>query len=276
MSLVFTFLPFLLLFLHYTQHKQTNKNLKKTLKSVEVYDIENDKWEFLGGADDGNGDLLSARGDQAMVATQSNGRIYAIGGEVSHPNQCASPELVPPLSAQSIAVDDVEVYDTTTATGGNEWIDIVDIPEFRFRFTAAAWSASSSENGENGDDYGSEQVFAFGGQTSFDESCKCFPTSNEITTIIKTTTNSGSGSSSSGSSITATSTGSIAATGNGSTSSATDSSGSGILLAGDTYEENDEEESMNTINIGSSTTNASLTTMMWMFSTIAVVVVVMM
>jgi hypothetical protein len=200
-----------------------------------------------------------------MVATQSNGRIYAIGGEVSHPNQCAAPELVPPLSAQSLAVDDVEVYDTTAGddSTNNEWIDIVDIPEFRFRFTAAAWPASSDDN--NNKD-GGEQVFAFGGQTSFDESCKCFPTSNEITTIIKSTaSSSGSSSFASG-------------------------SGSGILLNGDTYEGNDEEEGMNTnnndgvdnSNLGSSTnasssstTNASLTTMMCMFSTIAVVVVMM-
>jgi hypothetical protein len=181
-----------------------------------------------------------------MVATQSNGRIYAIGGEVSHPNQCAAPELVPPLSAQSLAVDDVEVYDTTAGddSTNNEWIDIVDIPEFRFRFTAAAWPASSDDN--NNKD-GGEQVFAFGGQTSFDESCKCFPTSNEITTIIKTTTST------------------TAATGSG--------SGSGILLTGDTN--NDVADIFNVaatdISSSSSTTNASW--MMMMFSTVVIVVV---
>lgn len=181
-----------------------------------------------------------------MVATQSNGRIYAIGGEVSHPNQCAAPELVPPLSAQSLAVDDVEVYDTTAGddSTNNEWIDIVDIPEFRFRFTAAAWPASSDDN--NNKD-GGEQVFAFGGQTSFDESCKCFPTSSEITTIIRSTTST------------------TAATGSG--------SGSGILLTGDTN--NDVADIFNVaatdISSSSSTTNASW--MMMMFSTVVIVVV---
>jgi hypothetical protein len=180
-----------------------------------------------------------------MVATQSNGRIYAIGGEVSHPNQCAAPELVPPLSAQSLAVDDVEVYDTTAGddSTNNEWIDIVDIPEFRFRFTAAAWPASSDDNNKDG----GEQVFAFGGQTSFDESCKCFPTSSEITTIIRSTTST------------------TAATGSG--------SGSGILLTGDTN--NDVADIFNVaatdISSSSSTTNASW--MMMMFSTVVIVVV---
>jgi len=184
-----------------------------------------------------------------MVATQSNGRIYAIGGEVSHPNQCAAPELVPPLSAQSLAVDDVEVYDTTAGddSTNNEWIDIVDIPEFRFRFTAAAWPASSDDN--NNKD-GGEQVFAFGGQTSFDESCKCFPTSNEITTIIKTTTST------------------TAATGSG--------SGSGILLTGDTNNDVADIFNVATTDTSSSsyTTNASwMMMMMWMFSTVVIVVV---
>jgi hypothetical protein len=128
------------------------------LTSAEVYDMDTDEWSQAG-------DLLKARGDGAMV--EASGTIFAIGGEVNHPDQCAAPELVPPLSHQSLAVNDVEalVYGTFA-----EWSDVADIPEFRFRFSAASWPATGV-------------AYAFGGQTSFDESCKCFPTTTEITTI---------------------------------------------------------------------------------------------
>lgn len=129
------------------------------LTSAEVYDIDSDQWTSAG-------DLLKARGDGAMV--EAAGTIFAIGGEVNHPDQCATPELVPPLSHQSLAVNDVEALEY--GVGQAEWSDVADIPEFRFRFSAASWPATGV-------------AYAFGGQTSFDESCKCFPTTTEITAI---------------------------------------------------------------------------------------------
>ena len=129
------------------------------LTSAEVYDMDNDQWTS-------SGDLLKARGDGAMV--EAAGAIFAIGGEVNHPDQCASPELVPPLSHQSLAVNDVEALEY--GFGQAEWSDVTDIPEFRFRFSAASWPATGV-------------AYAFGGQTSFDDSCKCFPTTTEITAI---------------------------------------------------------------------------------------------
>ena len=65
---------------------------------------------------------------------------------------------------------DVEVYDTTTITRGDNF----DMQGFRPSFITEAWPASS----EN-DHVITE--FAFGGHNLFDEACKCFPTSNEIT-----------------------------------------------------------------------------------------------
>lgn len=132
------------------------------LTSAEVYDLETDTWSKAG-------DLLKARGDGAMV--EAAGTIFAIGGEVNHPDQCAAPELVPPLSHQSLAVDDVEAFEYASTLGTDpEWVDVADIPEFRFRFSAASWPATGV-------------AYAFGGQISFDESCKCFPTTDEITAI---------------------------------------------------------------------------------------------
>mmetsp|Transcript_7643 Transcript_7643/g.15725 ORF Transcript_7643/g.15725 Transcript_7643/m.15725 type:complete len:472 (-) Transcript_7643:151-1566(-) len=133
----------------------------KPLTSTEVYDIATDTWSSAG-------DLLKARGDGAMV--EAGGTIFAIGGEVNHPDQCAAPELIPPLSHQSLAVEDVEALEYSAGTDSSTWIDVADIPEFRFRFSAASWPSTGV-------------AYAFGGQTSFDEDCKCFPTTSEITAI---------------------------------------------------------------------------------------------
>lgn len=127
------------------------------LSSVEVYDIESDAWSYTD-------DLKSARGDKALV--QLDGKIYAIGGETSHPDQCAeNPEDVPPLSAQSVGVDDVEVYHPNK----NTWSVLGDIPNFRFRFSGAAHPRSGT-------------IYAFGGQDAYDADCKCFPTSDNVVT----------------------------------------------------------------------------------------------
>ena len=131
------------------------------LSSTEVYDFATDSWSPTG-------DLLAARGDGAMV--EASGTIFAIGGEINHPDQCAAPELVPPLAHQSLAVNDVEALEYTSVSSMEEWVEVADIPEFRFRFSAA----SDPKTGI---------AYAFGGQTSFDESCSCFPTTTEITMI---------------------------------------------------------------------------------------------
>jgi len=125
------------------------------LTSVEVYDIESDTWSYTD-------DLNSARGDKALV--QLDGKIYAIGGETSHPDQCAEDPLdVPPLSAQSVAVDDVEVFHPNK----NKWTVLSDIPNFRFRFSGAAHPDTGV-------------IYTFGGQDAFDADCKCFPTNDNV------------------------------------------------------------------------------------------------
>ena len=125
------------------------------LKSVEVYDIEADAWSFTG-------DLESERGDKALVELQ--GKIYVVGGETSHEDQCSeNPDDVPPLSAQSVAVDDVEVLHPNKG----KWTVAASIPNFRFRFSAAS-------------DPSTGKIYTFGGQEAFDADCSCFPTSDTV------------------------------------------------------------------------------------------------
>jgi len=209
--------------------------LCQPLKNMEVYDTEKNTWEYVPY------DLLSARGDQAMV--ESNDLIYAIGGEINHPQNCASPELVPPLSESTQPVNDVELFDTgtmtddtgTTTTNDNKpWIDIVDIPEFRFRFSAASWPVPDGDDDPNND---VELVYVFGGQTSFDDSCKCFPTTNEITTIVKTSAVPTAGNSGGG-----------AGTGDGSGGGGGEGASTTITETGtDDIDENDKKEVVGTV-----------------------------
>mmetsp|Transcript_24759 Transcript_24759/g.58030 ORF Transcript_24759/g.58030 Transcript_24759/m.58030 type:complete len:400 (-) Transcript_24759:36-1235(-) len=125
------------------------------LKSVEVYDIEADSWSYTG-------DLSSARGDKALV--ELGNKIYAVGGETSHKDQCSeNPDDVPPLSAQSVAVDAVEVL----LPNKKNWSVVASIPNFRFRFSAASHPASG-------------KIYTFGGQDAFDSDCNCFPTSDTV------------------------------------------------------------------------------------------------
>ena len=133
------------------------KCLSPPLKSVEVYDIEADTWAYTG-------DLKIARGDKALVELDNN--IYAVGGETSHKDQCSeNPEDVPPLSAQSVAVDDVSVL----RPNADKWSVVASIPNFRFRFSAASHVASG-------------KIYTFGGQDAFDSDCNCFPTSDTVVT----------------------------------------------------------------------------------------------
>ena len=87
--------------------------------------------------------------------------------------------MVPPLSAQSLAVQDVELLLSSSSDAEQQqtWEAIIDIPEFRFRFSAEYFPST-------------ETIYAFGGQTSFNDECKCFPTSDEVTALSLSTSSS--------------------------------------------------------------------------------------
>ena len=87
--------------------------------------------------------------------------------------------MVPPLSAQSLAVQDVELLLSSSSDAEQQqtWEAIIDIPEFRFRFSAEYYPST-------------ETIYAFGGQTSFNDECKCFPTSDVVTGLSLYTSSS--------------------------------------------------------------------------------------
>ena len=118
------------------------------LASVEVLDLTAD-----GAAFEAAPDLLVARGDKALAATDDG--VYVVGGE--HNNGC---------DTGSTPVDDVEMLDK----GGSEWETVRKaLPEERFRTAAAAV-----------DDY----LFVFGGQSAESESCEgfdyCYPVTDHV------------------------------------------------------------------------------------------------
>lgn len=137
------------------------KQICEPLRSVERYDFATQTWTTLSSS------LKTARGDKALV--ELNGLIYAVGGETTPPSECSSPDDIPDdvLSALSLPVDDVEVYDPSIENGN--WTVIADIPDFRFRFAAESWQ-----------DLGI--IYGFGGQEAYDADCQCFKTSNLIFT----------------------------------------------------------------------------------------------
>lgn len=115
-------------------------------------------------------DLTVGRGDKLLVQTtttteegETDPHIYAIGGERQLDDICTRNPDDPPLPGEeTILLDDVELYDVAT----DEWTQIQDLPEQRFRFVGVG---------------SGNTIYTFGGQYSFNATCQCFPTSDEVT-----------------------------------------------------------------------------------------------
>jgi N-acetylneuraminic acid mutarotase len=123
------------------------------LTVVERYDFATDTWQELAP-------LTTGRSDKAVVYL--TGYLFVLGGESQLDNICELADEPEP-GEQTIAIDDVEVYDPET----NQWIVLEDFPQHRFRFTAVAVNEE-------------HKIITFGGQTAFDEDCLCFRTTDEI------------------------------------------------------------------------------------------------
>jgi N-acetylneuraminic acid mutarotase len=117
--------------------------------SVERIDLANPSagWEVVEST-------AYNRGDKALV--HMNGFIYAVGGETKE--GCDGE-----ASGTTKPVEHVEVYDVSTGT----WVEDTVIPEETFRFVAVGHEASDS-------------IFIFGGQNYHDETCDCYPISDEV------------------------------------------------------------------------------------------------
>jgi hypothetical protein len=127
---------------------------------MEMYDFNTDQWTLQTS-------MNKARGDNVMI--EMNQHYYSIGGESELPDFCAlvAANNTPGPEQQRLPVNDIEYYD------GSAWIDLQDLPEYRFRFTAVSYSDPN--------DQGNDKVYAFGGQLGYNSTCNCFPMSDEIT-----------------------------------------------------------------------------------------------
>lgn len=101
-------------------------------------------------------DLQFARGDKALVLL--DGHLVALGGEKAIDATCANTN--PDHGGRTVTIDEVEVL---SAEG--VWEEVASIPQARFRFDAVVVN---------------DKLYAFGGQNSYDDVCKCFSSSNEI------------------------------------------------------------------------------------------------
>jgi hypothetical protein len=133
-------------------------------------------WTELDHLNVGRGDkvLVTTNGDDA----KTDPHIYAIGGERQIDDICTrNPNDPPKPGEETILLDDVESYNVAT----DEWTQIQDLPDQRFRFVAVGYGNT---------------IYSFGGQYSFNDTCQCFPTSDEVTLyteIAEATTNGPTG-----------------------------------------------------------------------------------
>lgn len=121
------------------------------LGSNEEYIFASDQWRALP-------ELVNERGEVVLVEVSDH--LYALGGERQLEGLCDSPGDDIDPGEKTVATDEVEVYEN------GEWKVISDFPNHKFRFAAAADS--------NG------LIYAFGGQTAFDNDCQCFRTVNDV------------------------------------------------------------------------------------------------
>lgn len=142
------------------------------LDKGEMYDFDTDTWTFIDS-------LTQHRGDKAVVMLRDT--IYTIGGETKHEEMCTNP--IEPQS-HAVTVPDIETYIVTEPNA--QWKVQADIPYHRFRAAAAAVESTST-------------VYLFGGQLEYNETCRCYPTSNVILAFRDVDVSSKSSSSSSSS-----------------------------------------------------------------------------
>jgi hypothetical protein len=131
------------------------------LDTIERYNFAADEWEE--GAVPA---LNTPRSDKALVVL--NGKLFALGGERQIENVCQiADENLPEAGELTVAVDDVEIL----SEDGSEWVVVSSLPNHRFRFAAIAWDATST-------------IYSFGGQVSYDNSCQCFRTTDEVVAYV--------------------------------------------------------------------------------------------
>lgn len=130
-------------------------NFCSPLGSTERYNLATDTWTSLD-------DMREPRSDKVLVELD-NDHVYAIGGERQIDNFCSLTADTPVPGELTVAVDDVEVLHLDKG----DWQSLSDLEFYRFRFAAASFK----ENGT---------FYTFGGQVAYNETCKCFDTTDEV------------------------------------------------------------------------------------------------
>lgn len=121
------------------------------LATVEKYDFVSDTWSK-------EPDLINARGE--IVLVELNSKLYAMGGERQIENICAITGDTDP-GELTVGLELVEVLEA------GEWKVVDEFANHKFRFAAV------------GDDE-TGVIYAFGGQTEWDNDCECFKTTDDV------------------------------------------------------------------------------------------------
>jgi hypothetical protein len=127
------------------------------LDSVEEYSFGDNEWNYLP-------ELVNARGEIVFVELENN--LFALGGERQIEGICDltnTSEL--DVSEHTVGTDLVEVYERSSAQ--NDWKVVENFREHKFRFAAVGVEDK-------------ELIYAFGGQTAYEEGCKCFRTTKDV------------------------------------------------------------------------------------------------
>jgi hypothetical protein len=109
-------------------------------------------------------DSLVARAGQVLVKTddaETDPHLYALGGaRPMNPLCTRSTDDLP--RSETTLLNAVVLYDVAT----DRWSRIQDLSKSRWRFVAVGYG---------------DTIYSFGGQRSFNDTCQCFPSSDEVT-----------------------------------------------------------------------------------------------
>jgi hypothetical protein len=122
------------------------------LDTAEEYNFADNAWYDLPP-------LNHARGE--VVLTELDNTLYSLGGERQIEGICDLTDLGPDVGELTVGTDLVEIL-----LDGGEWETVSGFPNHKFRFAAISWNKTS--------------IYAFGGQTAYDDDCECFKTVNDV------------------------------------------------------------------------------------------------
>ena len=140
----------------------TKKDYSKPLNTVEQLTIGSKTWIPVDA-------LNEERGGKQLVTLK--GKIYALGGEQRVNADGIVKEELLDLVQKVNVLDTVEVLSPTQDVHGgkSEWRVSGEMPSSLVRFGASEW-----EWGLDG------VIFVFGGQSSYDPDCECFPSTDNV------------------------------------------------------------------------------------------------